>query len=100
MSKISRFYPRAVCGILVPPSIAAYYLWTYIFWLLPSSNPTVDINQSIPNGEYVWWSWFILGAIGINISNFILGGVESAMMMTRGFTLNTVDQIVVQRGMT
>jgi hypothetical protein len=44
-----------------------------------------DINKPPPNGKYVWWSWFIIGAIGLNISDYTLGGVEAAMMMTDTF---------------
>ncbi|PMD31021.1 hypothetical protein L207DRAFT_641186 [Hyaloscypha variabilis F] len=82
-----RFYFQPLCGIFIPLAFAAYYLWTYFVWLRPSSNPSANINKPLPNGKYIWWSWFIIGAIGLNISDYTLGGVEAAMMMTRQFTL-------------
>jgi hypothetical protein len=83
--KREHFYIQPLCGIFLPLAFAAYYLWTYSFWLQPSSNPSADIDKPLPNGQYVWWSWFIIGAIGLNISDYTLGGVEAAMMMERGF---------------
>ena len=30
------FYCKAICNIIIPPLIAAYYLWTYNFFLAPT----------------------------------------------------------------
>jgi hypothetical protein len=94
-----RFLYHSFCGAVIPPAFAAYYLWTYIYWLKPSSNPTADINADIPNGLYVWWSWFVIGAIGMNISNYTLAAVEAGMMMDRRFRPESVEQIVAHRDM-
>lgn len=55
-----------------------------------------DINKPPPNGKYIWWSWFIIGAIGLNISVYVLGGVEAAMMTTQ-FKPRTVKELQMHR---
>ena len=92
-----RFYLRTLWSILLPFAFAAYYLWTYIVWLRPSSNPAADIDNPIPNGRYVWWSWFVIGAIGINISNYALAGTEAGMMMSDAFKPKTAAYIRAHR---
>jgi hypothetical protein len=82
---------------LYPLAFAAYYLWTYFVWLRPSSSPLADINKPPPNGKYIWWSWFVIGAIGLNISVYALGGVEAAMMTTQ-FKPTTVKELQMHRG--
>ncbi|KAH8759690.1 hypothetical protein BGZ57DRAFT_858628 [Hyaloscypha finlandica] len=94
-----RFYLQPLCGIFVPLAFAAYYLWTYLVWLRPSSNPLADNNKTPPNGKYVWWSWFFIGAIGLNISDYTLGGVEAAMMMTDTFKPKTAEQVKMHRNL-
>ena len=95
-----KYFPiHTLCGVLIPPALAAYYLWTYIVWLRPSSNPAADIENAVPDGTYVWWSWFIIGAIGMNISNYTLGGVEAAMTMTERFAPKNAKQVIIHSGM-
>ncbi|PVH84217.1 hypothetical protein DL98DRAFT_528637 [Cadophora sp. DSE1049] len=95
-----RFYFHTLCGILFPLAFLAYYVWTYIYWLQPDSNPSADVDKPMPNGLYVWWSWFFIGAVGINISDFTLAGVEAAMMMEDKFKPKTQAQLAMQRDKT
>ncbi|KAE9367502.1 hypothetical protein N431DRAFT_292207, partial [Stipitochalara longipes BDJ] len=94
-----RFYYRTLCCIFVPPAFAAYYIWTYITWLNPSSDPVANIDRAIPNGKYIWWSWFIIGAVGLNVSNYCLAGVEAAMITIPQLGPQTVDQVIAHSGM-
>ncbi|OIW33615.1 hypothetical protein CONLIGDRAFT_696198 [Coniochaeta ligniaria NRRL 30616] len=75
----TRFLVRAISCVIVPPAFAAYYVWTYVQFLRPSSGPKA--GTSTPDGRLIWWSWFILGAIGLNVSTYALAGVEAGMLM-------------------
>ncbi len=86
-----RFYFHTICGFIFPLGFAAYYLWTYLFWLQPSSDAAANIDRPLSNGTFIWWSWFITGAVGLNISNYALSGVKAGMMMDKRFR-PTVDQ--------
>lgn len=81
----------AVC-IVVPTALAAYYIWTYAIWLRPGSNAS-GTNTKDLNGKLAWWSWFIVGAIGLNISNYSLAGVEAGMLESGHFKVDK-DQIL------
>ncbi|KAG4431991.1 hypothetical protein IFR05_012519 [Cadophora sp. M221] len=85
---------------MFPLAFFAYYIWTYVYWLRPGRNPGANIDKPIPNGLYVWWSWFLIGAVGINISDFSLAGVEAAMMMDDRFKPKTQAQLAMQRDKT
>jgi hypothetical protein len=45
-------------------------------------------STKLPDGKVAWWSWFIIGAIGLNISNYSLAGVESGVLMYQGVKLS------------
>ncbi|KAK4039272.1 hypothetical protein C8A01DRAFT_47229 [Parachaetomium inaequale] len=46
-----RFIIRAVSSVVVPPAFAAYYIWTYVYYLAPSSDSTDDASRSLPDGR-------------------------------------------------
>lgn len=41
----------------------------------------------------MWWSWFIIGALGLNVSTYVLAGVEAGMLTTKRFGALSTDQI-------
>lgn len=88
-----RFIIRAVSCVAVPPAFAAYYIWTYVYFLAPSSDTGHDPPQSHVDGRNVWWSWFIIGALGLNVSTYVLAGVEAGMLTTKRFGALSTDQI-------
>lgn len=74
------FRIRTLIGTSFPAAFLAYYIWTYVTWLRPGSNVASDTSGVVPNGQHVWWSWFVIGAVGLNISNYCLAGVEPALL--------------------
>jgi hypothetical protein len=52
----------------------------------PSAN--AESNSNLPDGKLVWWSWFVVGAIGLNVSNFSLAGVEAGMLISKHFAVD------------
>ncbi|TGJ80752.1 hypothetical protein E0Z10_g8015 [Xylaria hypoxylon] len=93
---IKRFWTRAISCILVPPALAAYFVWTYVTCLRPSEHRR-DASSPTPDGRYIWWSWFIIGALGLNVSTYVLAGVEAGMLMTRRFHTLSQDQIAMHK---
>ncbi|RFU24651.1 hypothetical protein B7463_g11686, partial [Scytalidium lignicola] len=91
---LQRFVFRGTVGILCPLALAIYYIWTYVYWLSPSSHPTVYWGGSVPNAKFISWSWFILGAIGPNISLYSLAGAEASMLMTTRWRAKNTLQIL------
>lgn len=92
---LRRFLQRAIVCIVLPPALLTYYIWTYAMWLAPSSNPTVSLHGAVPNAKYVWWSWFVLGAIAPGISTYSLAGVEASMLMTKFWGAGNARQILL-----
>ncbi|KIW81818.1 hypothetical protein Z517_04844 [Fonsecaea pedrosoi CBS 271.37] len=74
------FINRTLICIVVPPAILAYFIWTYLTWLRPGSNVALGTSGVVPNAQYVWWSWFVIGTFGLNISNYCLAGLEPALL--------------------
>lgn len=35
------------------------------------------------NAKYIWWSWFVIGALGLNVSNYALAGVEAGILASK-----------------
>ena len=80
-----RFFIRSLTCVLIPPALAAYYGWTYFAWLQPSSKLEDDFDILALDGRLVWWSWFVIGAFALNISSYVLGGVEAGMLASEEF---------------
>jgi hypothetical protein len=62
-----------------------------------NSNKGTDINWPLPDGRYVWWSWFIIGAIGLNVSDYCIGGIHAGLLMSPRFRALSQDQIIVHK---
>jgi hypothetical protein len=91
-----RFLVRAVSCVVVPPALTAYFAWTYA-QLLCESRPARDASSPNPDGRYIWWSWFVIGALGLNISNYVLAGVEAGMLASPRFSALGLHQITMHK---
>jgi len=95
-----RFITRAISCVVVPPALAAYYIWIYTYFLAPSSDKTYALSSFPVDARYVWWSWFIISALGLNMSTYALAGVEAGMLTTRRFGALNIEQIQMHKDKT
>jgi len=91
-----RFWIRGVSCVIAPPVITSYYIWTYAQFV-HTSKAGRDENSPTPDGRHIWWSWFILGALGLNISEYVLAGVEAGMLTAPRFAALNADQLAMHR---
>ena len=77
---LQNYWLRTLTCIFLPIMIAAYYAIIWVLWLQP-----YDSNSPVPHGRrggrLVYYSWFVVSAIAINISKYGLAGIEAAMLM-------------------
>ncbi|KAL2194975.1 hypothetical protein P885DRAFT_62666 [Corynascus similis CBS 632.67] len=92
-----RFFVRAVSCVIVPPALAAYYLWTYTYFLIPSSGKAHKHSNLSIDARYIWWSWFIIGALGLNVSTYVLAGVEAGLLTSKRFNTLPTEQIQMHK---
>jgi hypothetical protein len=78
--KLRRFYVRGLTAVLVPPLVTAYYfvIWYHYLKASPTDSP-VSFGPS--GGLWVFYSWFLIGIIGLNLSSYGFEGIEATMLM-------------------
>lgn len=79
-NKLRGFYVRGLTAILVPPLAAAYY---FVIWFhyLKASPADILVFFGPKGGLWVYYSWFVTGVIGLNISSNRFEGVEASILM-------------------
>ncbi|KAF1930326.1 uncharacterized protein M421DRAFT_90890 [Didymella exigua CBS 183.55] len=77
---LHRFYFRSAVGVLGPVVVSAYFILIWRLYLAPADmhSPLAFIP---PGAIHVFYSWFIAGIVGLNLSLFGLAGVEAAILM-------------------
>lgn len=78
---LQRYTWRALLGSCVPIIMAAYYVVTWTLYLRDPESPS-GISFGLAGSRTVYYSWFILGVIGLDLSEYGLLGVEASMLMT------------------
>ncbi|KAK4450872.1 hypothetical protein QBC34DRAFT_484144 [Podospora aff. communis PSN243] len=91
-----RFFLRALSAVVAPPVLASYFIWTY-HQFLRDGKPRRDANTFTPDGRYIWWSWFVIGALGLNVSNYVLAGIEAGMLASPRFQGLDFHQICMHK---
>jgi len=77
---LRRFYVRGLTAVLIPPLVAAYYfvIWFYYLKASPADSPVFFGPRG---GLWVFYSWFLIGIIGLNLSSYGFEGIEASMLM-------------------
>ena len=88
------FWPRTLCCVLVAPLLTIYYA---IIWhlFLKSHDHDSPVNHGPRGGRWIYYSWFILSAIGINLSKYGLAGAEAGMLMNRRWAAQNAMQLIM-----
>lgn len=80
---LRRYYIRACTGIVAPVLILAFFVTIWCVYLAPVDEDSAFIVAP-PGGSYVYYAWFIVGVLGLNISLYSLNGVEAGILLGGG----------------
>lgn len=78
--RLRRFWFRSLVGLVAPLLIAAYYIIVWRTYLAPL-DPASPFVVGPPGATYVYYSWFVVGVVGLNLSLYGMAGVEAGMLM-------------------
>ncbi|EFR03588.1 hypothetical protein MGYG_06582 [Nannizzia gypsea CBS 118893] len=73
---LRRFWFRTSVLLLGPVIIFIYFLMIWLFFF----RDTDTVKYRSREGTWVYYSWFVTGVFGLNISRYGLVGVEAAML--------------------
>ncbi|KAM0421003.1 hypothetical protein ACHAPT_011246 [Fusarium lateritium] len=73
-----RYWFRSLVLILCPLIIVGYFV-VICYWLNPEGGDGA-VNFGRHGGRWVFYSWFFIGVIGLDLSRYGLLGVEAAML--------------------
>lgn len=73
-----RYWFRSLVLILCPLIIVGYFV-VICYWLNPEGGDSA-VNFGRHGGRWVFYSWFFIGVIGLDLSRYGLLGAEAAML--------------------
>src|SRR5947207_1357002 len=88
------YWLRTLCCITIPPLLALYYTLIWYFWIR-SNDYEASVKYGRKGGRWVYYSWFVLSAIGLNLSKYALAGVEAGMLMDRKWKAQNAMQLMM-----
>ena len=77
---LRRFYFRTAVGILGPILVVCYFTAIWRIYLAPLDLKS-PLSFGPPGATWIFYSWFVAGVVGLNLSLYGLAGVEAAMLM-------------------
>lgn len=72
-------------------------IWRVYLAPLDSNNP---IAFGAPGATWVYYSWFVAGVIGLNLSTYGLAGIEAAMLMEPGWNVKDAMRLMMHADVT
>ncbi|XP_014552916.1 hypothetical protein COCVIDRAFT_109036 [Bipolaris victoriae FI3] len=82
-----RFYFRTIAGVLGPPMILCYLVVIWQKYLVPI-DPDSPVSFGPAGAKWIFYSWFVAGIIGLNLSLYGLAGAEAGMLMDPFWRVN------------
>ena len=80
--------------MLGPIIVSAYFIAIWRIYLAP-----VDVHSPLafgpPGATWVFYSWFIAGVVGLNLSLYGLAGVEAAMLMEPAWNVGDAMRLMM-----
>jgi hypothetical protein len=73
-------------GVLGPLVVTGYFIAVWRFYLAPV-NPDSPVAFGPIGAKWIFYSWFVAGVIGLNLSLYGLKGVEAGMLMGPGWNV-------------
>ncbi|PGH12318.1 hypothetical protein AJ79_04384 [Helicocarpus griseus UAMH5409] len=92
---LPRFYARALVAIFVPVTVTVFY---FAIWGAVAKRDDSLIRYGLPGEVWLYYSWFIVGVFGLNLSRYALLGVEAAMLQERFWHANDAMGLIMHCG--
>ena len=77
---VRRYFIRPLVGALTPLALAVYYFLTWRWYLNPS-NGDGGLMFGVTGASAIYYSWFIIAALGLSASQYGLEGVEASTLI-------------------
>ena len=78
--RFRRYYVRALVGIFAPVVITIFFIVVWQIYLFPLDEDPPFVAGP-PGASLIFYAWFIIGVLGLNLSLYGLKGVEAGMLM-------------------
>ena len=80
-------------GTLAPLALAVYY-WLVWYKYLNPANAANNAIFGLSGASGIYYSWFVLAAIGLNLSQYGFEGVEASMLMKKRWSPKHAMQLM------
>ncbi|KAK3376273.1 hypothetical protein B0T24DRAFT_665270 [Lasiosphaeria ovina] len=93
---LRRFYLRGLVAILVPTAVAAYFVAIWLAYINPGGGEQGGpLTIGRPGGLLIFYSWFVIGTLGLGLAEYGLAGVEASMLMEPGWAASNAMQLMM-----
>ncbi|KAH7087073.1 hypothetical protein FB567DRAFT_602646 [Paraphoma chrysanthemicola] len=93
-NRLQRFYTRTFVGILGPFIVCGCYVAIWCFYLTPNGSQEPLLLG--PRGaKWIFYSWFVVGVIGLALSLYSLLGVEAGMLMEPAWNVGDATKLML-----
>jgi len=82
-----RYIFRTVVGVFGPIIVLCYLTIIWQLYLVPI-DPESSVPFGPPGAKWIFYSWFVAGIIGLNLSLYGLAGAEAGMLMEPFWRVN------------
>ncbi|KAK2879402.1 hypothetical protein FQN49_000920 [Arthroderma sp. PD_2] len=93
---LRRFWFRTLALLTIPLAVSVYFL---IVWLLLLRDDDPVKYRPI-DGTWIFYSWFVAGVFGLNISKYGLLGVEAVMLQEPFWGAKSAMRLLMHSGST
>ncbi|KAM5443192.1 hypothetical protein MferCBS31731_001509 [Microsporum ferrugineum] len=93
--RLPRFYTRALMAIFVPGLVTVYY-FSIRNIIIKRENDV--IKSGFPGEVWLYYSWFVVGVFGLNLSRYALLGIEAAMLQDNFWQVNNAMALLMHCG--
>lgn len=70
-----------------------YWFLVWYIYFTPEDGGPIQFGHN--GGRWVYYSWFLLGIFGLNLSKYGLVGLEAGMLMDKRWAATNAMQIMV-----
>lgn len=80
--RFRRYHFRAVVGILTPIILTSAFAAIWAVYLRSLDNDS-EFVAGPPGGSYVFYAWFIIGVLGLQVSLYGMNAAEAGILMSK-----------------